>query len=192
MDWFAFFKDYPLVIPALATVMVTILGYFFVRWNSTHNKNLEIQKKEYDRRASIHDMRIKEAREYINILHETFHSSGKLITNLIITNALTGDERIEIEELIDQLLDLTDKGGKQSISIYVFNDNELESMHDSILSIYMSGADYVAASANRTLRGKSAELDKEKLREIKHSYAAGEGSILLLKRKLDELARTVK
>ena len=63
MDWATFFKDYPAIVPAIATVLAAILGFFFVRWNSTHNKNLDLQKKDFDRRASNHARQIQEARD---------------------------------------------------------------------------------------------------------------------------------
>jgi hypothetical protein len=58
MDWSAFFKEYPALIPAVAALLVAVLGFLFGRLTA-------VESRTFTRRAAVYDMRIQEAREFV-------------------------------------------------------------------------------------------------------------------------------
>jgi len=128
MDLATFFKDYPALVAATSALLIAILGFLFNRWNSTHNKNLEIEKKEYDRRAAIHDMRIQEAREYADTLFDLLYLQRQLVIKLMNSNGITNKGRELILETGKQVSVLWGKSNKQVLSIKILNDDELASL----------------------------------------------------------------
>src|SRR6185369_14045677 len=65
MDWAAFFKDYPVLVTALAGGIGLILGVVLTKWNDRRKKTT-LENGELDKRAAVHDSKIKDARELVD------------------------------------------------------------------------------------------------------------------------------
>jgi len=133
MDWATILKEYPALVAAVSALLIAILGFLFNRWNSTHNKNLEIQKKEYDRRASIYDLRIKEAREYVDLWHHLiqavreFHGILLDEPKLMVSNMETHKKKYtHLAEEIGESMQ------KNATSISILNDPELGRLNQEL------------------------------------------------------------
>ena len=80
-DWNTILKDYPAAVTAVAGLIGIILTFVFARLNDSRKRKFELENRRLDKRAVVYDMRIKEAREYVDtsnaILHEmnAFHSA---------------------------------------------------------------------------------------------------------------------
>jgi hypothetical protein len=97
MDWGKLFKDFPLLIPAIGAIVVAILTFIFNRWNSTHNKNLDIQKKHFDKRMALRDEKIKEIREFIKSYNLTNDNLYRAASSLISEYQNKDGERFKRE-----------------------------------------------------------------------------------------------
>jgi hypothetical protein len=192
MDWATFYKDYPLLIPAIATVIATVFGYFFVRWNSTHNKNLEIQKKEYDRRAAIYATKIKNARECVDSVHNMLVLFGS-ITVLIMTSADVPDASRRLLDDIEegeQIEELFQKIRMQAMAIQVLNDSKIIEWFNSINSYLMPHSMYLSSTMSSILNGTTTRLDRKPLQLFMSSFDNANRLVALMKQRLDELAQT--
>ncbi len=179
-------------IGAFTTILGIWISHFLTKSYYERKRKDELDDRAFNRRAAIHDKRIQEAREYADTLHDLFHSTGKLITILLSIGEITSSDIADIQELANHLADLRDKIRKQFLHIRVFDDTELESLHDRIFSVSNKYNDYLRQTTDTILRGGRSKIDMEKLEEVEFYYTIGEADIMNLKFKLDELAKAVK
>src|SRR5689334_24832729 len=65
MDWTAFFKEYPAVVTAVVGLLGLVFGAVLTRWNDSRKKSA-LENGKVDKRAAVHDSKIKEARELVD------------------------------------------------------------------------------------------------------------------------------
>jgi len=192
MDWATILKEYPALVAAFSALVLAVLGYLFNRLNSIHNKNLEIEKKEYDRRAAIYNKQIQEAREYVDTLFDLLYLQWQLINILMNSSSITNKGREMLLEESKQVSVLWGKANKQVLSIKILNDDELASLHTKIVENAFRDVDYIVTVTGGVLDGSYKSFDKERLKRLADVFGDGKLMIADMKIRLDKLAISIK
>jgi len=191
MDWATFFKDNPLVIPAIATVTTAIFGYFFVRWNSTHNKNLEIQKKEYDRRAAILDIRIQEVTEYVDSLYRVIQAIRDFHRILMDDPKLLAENLKIHKQKYTSVAQVMDDSIRKGTSIDILQDNELQRLNKELSLLMYPKIHSQVDAVTKFMREGTSAMENISIESLDVPVEADK-LVIMMKIRLDELAKAVK
>ncbi len=183
MDWVTFFKDYPLVIPAVSALLVAILGFIFARWNSDRNRKLE-------RRAAIYDMRIKEAREYLEMWKRLIQSIRQIY--LVFTdkpNLIKGSME-SFERRYANLPSLVTETIHKKMSLDILNDSELKFLQQKFFLVIDSRIETVIKVFDKLLVDKTYDMKDVNIELLKIPYEVDE-LITKMQARLDKLAEKI-
>jgi len=192
MDLATILKEYPALVAAFSALLLAVLGYLFNRLNSIHNKNLEIEKKEYDRRVAIYNKQIQEAREYVDTLFDLLYLQRQLVNKLMNSYEIASSGREVILETSKQVSTLWGKVNKQVMSIKILNDNDLATLQAKIVENAGKDVNYLVTVTGGVLDGSYKNFDKERLKRLAEVFRDGELMIADMKIRLDKLAVSIK
>ena len=134
-------------------------------------------------------MRIKEAREFVNTLHDTFDLKGRVTTILRGPEDITPSDAKEMADLLVQIGDLKNKSARHLSDIDVLGDAKLNSLYDEIHSI--SQTNPLGALALTIVKGGRSEGEVEAVEKMADAFTEAEVKIVEMKNRIDEIAKTV-
>ena len=188
MDWSLIFKEYPALVTAISALLGIILGFFFGRWNAEQKRKWELEDREFERRAAIHDMRIKEVRDYLNQYYEI----GRMLTQIESSVSLLQDNGdINFQENFEELEKMHNLAVKSWASVYLLEDVELARLNDEFTAHFNKELQDIAQIINNYK--KNQEIDTKALTERMTAFYKKSVELnSLMQYRLDKLAKTIK
>jgi hypothetical protein len=174
MDWATFFKEYQGIIAVVSGLVLAILGYVVGRWNTVENR-------AFTRRAVIRDMRIKEARDYIDAMLETVQRMVAYENRLVEFPDDAGDE----EKAYGEVVKLLNAVKKNKISIFILNDWGLTHMLGDLGSLIEQELKHIP----NKLKSRDGYSIVEELIRVEEFDNGATVLIAAMQARLDELAQ---
>jgi len=185
MDWATFFKDYPAVITVVSGVVLAILGYIVGRWNTVENR-------QFSRRAAIHDMRIRESREYVDKWNNLIFIINDINSKVLMATSIKDISQVLDQESSIQLDLLLKDVQKQMDILHILNDEELLVWHNKFVPNLLPLIRYLHESINSNNQNNDFVIDKDKLMALSKLCTISVVAFARMKYRLDELAQTFK
>src|SRR6266508_265636 len=130
MDLAAIYEKYQVIINLVSGLVLAGAGYLFGKWDSERKRKWELDDREYKRRSEIYDMRIQEAREYVDRL-STYPEILGQFTSILKESITKSEVEREFEvyrdvflSFLPKMLELSTKGA----SIEILNDGEIKNL----------------------------------------------------------------
>lgn len=143
MDWATLFKDYPQLIPAIAGIAGIVLGYFSNSLINRTKRKHELEDREFARRVTVYDKRIKEAEDFIEEMEAFTNVLSRFIINTLYF--LLDEEKKELN--LEVLMADVDNSFKafspekieqvKKSSLKILDDKELIDLHKEIQEIML-------------------------------------------------------
>lgn len=191
MDWTAFFKEYPAVVTAVVGLLGLVLGAVLTRWNDSRKKSA-LENREVDKRAAVHDSKIKEARELVDAFDSIICSLVSHVEELVTVIKESDADQITSEfhrmnELRLKMKSLLAESKSSLADIALLNDRRLLEMFLNLADFARTVSDEAQAIPGEYAYGDSAFADTrlKKLQDIRAESVLGVKSI---KREIEELA----
>jgi DNA-binding transcriptional MerR regulator len=178
-----------IIIEFFGIVITAVLTYLFTRSHYERKRRDDLADRDFIRRATVYDMKIKKVRDYVDTLQDIFSLNARVISTLLSPDGLTLDVVTEIEQQSANLVDLHEKASKQVLDTYGLGDAEFKSLHSKVSSI--SKTNKVAETTGTILKRGRSNADIKKLKKLQKANALAEIEIMHLKARLDKLAETV-
>ena len=191
MDLPTLFKEYPAVVNAVVGLIGIFLGFFLGRWNTK-------ESRDFTRRAEIHDMRIREARDYI----DTWADYADFMWFIQISTAGKKDRKklnkdiAFYEKQFPELAQRVGELSKKGVSLNLLNDAELTNLKEELIMSIHPLTENVEASEklpleDRILEGKTFELQNMTSEEFINIKSKVYKIVTKMKARLDRLSKGV-
>jgi hypothetical protein len=207
MDWATFFEKYSdslfglggVCLGVFASFAGLIMGYFFQKWSDQRKRDWELKDRETNRHIAIHDMRIQEARSFLDSYQDIVHNTRALegsLTGEISGEALNPLLLIQPEKHVDktksyqQIMEAIAETKIKKMSILILDDAELNKQTDALVSLVFDELIEIPKALKKRsyLKTPVEEKDKYLGRVVAFSQRANI-HIQLAHTRLDELAK---
>jgi hypothetical protein len=187
-----------IVVEFLGIVITAVLTYLFTRSHYERKRQDDLADRDFIRRAAIHDMRIKEARDYID----------KLSISIVLFEHLTGvlkesnrksdvEEEFEVhEDLFMSFPSIMSEMSTKQASIEILNDEEIKKLFKD-LALIASPTLHILVELINGISQEEDDIDITKYKEgidfdkIKDAFGDADKILTKIKARLDKLAEKV-
>jgi len=180
-DWATFFKDYATAISTGTGLLGIVLGYYFGKWDAERKRKWELEDRDYNKRAAIHDKNIQDARAYVDAYHATVKKIGLLEVSILAVGYSEA-----INKGYGELIDLYDPAITMEPSFYSLGDAVLNYAREKVHSII--GEELEQASMLRAQQEINKDIEVARIQRFQHDATT---FITVLKMRLDQLAQII-
>jgi hypothetical protein len=127
-----------IIVPAVTLILGLFIGYFLKQSEYNRQRKDELADRDFNRRAAIYDMRIQEAREYVDRMG-TFIEFVEQVTGILKKSNMKSEAESEFESLGDAVLSLPAKMSELSTKragIEILNDEEIKNLFKELRRKY--------------------------------------------------------
>lgn len=192
-----------ILVPFISAVLVAFITFFLTRSHYEKKRKDDLEDRDFNRHASVYDMRIKEARDYVDKLDAYVNMLGKFSVSTTYFFFLEKDKIKGLDALMEELdSSLSDmslfskeiKGGKSSLTI--LNDNELIDLHKAFKGFVFPIMDNMWGILGKiktdNVDAASNKIPKDELIALGKASTDMDKIVTKMKIRLDELSRTVR
>ena len=195
MDWTAFFKEYPAVVTAVVGLLGLVLGAVLTRWNDSRKKSA-LENGKVDRRAAVHDSKIKEARELVDAFHSIICGLVSHVEELVTVIRDSDADQITSEfhkmnELRLKMKSLLAESKSSLADIALLNDRRLLEMFLNLADSARTVSDEAQAIPGEYAYGDSA-FAHTRLKKLQNILAESLLAVKSIKGEIEELAAQVE
>lgn len=183
-----------ILVPLFTAILGIFVGYFLNQALYEKKRKDDLADRDFNRRATIYDMRIKEAREYvdayydilrrINIYEEELIEQAKIPTNL-------GTFLRQNHKKYDEIPDLMQELSKKMQSLYILDDTELKDLFQEVTLTLLLEVDNIKRIEGTISATEIFDEKAESDRAILFS-AMTTRLITKMQQRLDKLSQTIK
>jgi hypothetical protein len=185
-----------LIIEFVGAVLIAFITHYLTKSHYERKRQDDLADRQFNRRATVYDMRINEARLLLDNWDSTIHFYGTFIFGIAFT-LLEGDtseiaRRKQVENSSTQMALLLKENTVSKSSLFVLNDKELLDLQDEYKSVFLDIVLNQIEILERFVKKDAS--DTELLDDVKtFSKDVNKASNLITKMKirLDELVQTV-
>jgi hypothetical protein len=191
MDWDYLLETYPTAFTAIIGFIGVIVGIVSTAMFNRTKRKYELEDRVYKRYVDTYDLRIKEAREYVDSLEplvrtmENFHKAFRDDAN---NNVITQTIRRKWKSPDDSYIPGAEFGkDSKGMSLYLLKDKELADMHNSFAELLSGIRELEQLPDVREENVSDSEIEDG----IRDTFLTAHVLILRLKERLDILAQKI-
>ncbi len=182
----------------IASFAGIILGYFFQKWSDERKRAWELEDRKNNKRTEIRDMRIKEAREfldtYVNVLQEITNLEGSIteeVTGVALSPLMVQPDTFENKlRKYQQMYELLSDTKKKAMSILILNDMELNEQYTGLASFVIDEMGNLARLLKSVADGDVYEDSADYVKRVLTFHERALAYIQVMQTRLDEIAGT--
>jgi hypothetical protein len=195
MDWAVFFKEYPAVVTAVVGLLGIVIGVVLTKWNDRRKKSA-FEKGELDTRAAVHDSKIKEARDLVDVFDSIICGLVSHVEQLVTVIKESDADQImsefrKMNELRLMLKSLLAESKSRFADIALLNDRRLLEMFLNLADSARTVSEEAQAIPGEYAYGDSA-FAHTRLKKLQDILAESLLGVKSIKREIEELAAQIE
>lgn len=184
---------------SIVTLLAAWIAYYFQKKNDERKREWEIEDKKTNRHVAITDMRIKDAKDfldiYINIIDNITNLEGSImgeiagqpLSALLMNPVKIEDATKSYQQIVKSV---NDTKGKR-ISFLILDNRELNEHLDAFLALVADELVYMGETMNKASKDGFFEDKTEYLENVLFFNQRASAFIQTMHTRLDELAKKV-
>jgi len=182
-----------IVVPVFTAVLIAFVTYFLTRSHYERKRQDDLADRDYIRRAAIHDMRIKDAREVVNTMG-LLNNLNRQVNSVFLQESSMKQKNEDLNYLArnnSALPSLLTDIWNQQASIDILNDAELSSLQRELHSTMYLPMKSLKEIAEKLYANDKLDVQDMKVNDYSDVIIEADRLIVRMKARLDKLAQTV-
>ena len=182
-----------IVVPVFAAVLAAFVTYYLTRSHYDRKRQDDLADRDFIRRAAIHDMRIKDAREVVNTwgLLNSLMSHGNDVFIEESSMERKNEHLNYLAEKYANLPSLLTNMSNQQAGIDILNDAELTSLQKELFSTMYIPMKNLWEITDKLFADEKLDVKDMKVNDFSDVITKADILIVRMKARLDKLAEKV-